>query len=453
MNAVQIEQLWGMIHHITSLARVAVTGYCLTRFVKPFLSRGEKAWLAGAAYALLLALLYCVPQELPSFLAYFSGTAAAFAVLILLERRNVHQKIFLSVTFLALRYLSISMGNTIYLTLHRLIVDMPTVTAQPVLQLGLFALLRLFDLGLSFAFIALSVSLILKAYRKKEHEMRGKELLLLLTPSVSALLMQMTIQYYTVSIPGVDIPGAWLSFLQEGVGFCAILATVVLFEQVKSMREDEKQRQLLFRQIGDIRQHILEVEKLYLDARALRHDMGNHIQTILGLQERGESAAAQTYALELAGRLGDSLPEVKTGNPVTDVILSEKSREAQEKGIDFTWDFHYPENAGVDAFDMGVILNNILSNAITAAQGCHEPMIRLKAFRRKNAFMIETQNSYQGEIRIDTDTGLPVTSKEDPTGHGVGLLSVKQAAEQYHGGVEIEYDGNIFCLSILLLSS
>lgn len=58
-------------------------------------------------------------------------------------------------------------------------------------------------------------------------------------------------------------------------------------------------------------------------------------------------------------------------------------------------------------------------------------MIRLKAYRRKNAFIIEAQNSFRGEIVMDTDSGLPRTGKVDSAGHGVGLLSVRQAAEQW----------------------
>lgn len=364
MSAVQIEQLWGTVYHLSFLMVISATGYCLARFVKPFLPGPKRAWPVGVSYGLVMGILYCIPQELPAFPAYCTGTAAAFAVLYGLDRRNVRQKLFLAVTFLTLRYLSLSMENNIYFVLHGLTLDPPAVAARPLLQLGLFALLRLFDVGLSFGFMALSAGLILKAYRNKAQELTGRELLLLLTPSLSALLMQQVLHYYADGLPGLNMPGEWLRFLSEGIAFCAILATIVLFAQVKARGEEEKQWQLLLGQVEDIRRHIGEVEKLYRDARTLRHDLGKHIQTLSALHARGERAAAEAYAAELTGRLHASLPEIKTGNPVTDVILSEKSREAEERGIAFQWDFHYPENAGFDAFDIGVILHNILSNAL-----------------------------------------------------------------------------------------
>jgi hypothetical protein len=59
---------------------------------------------------------------------------------------------------------------------------------------------------------------------------------------------------------------------------------------------------------------------------------------------------------------------VKSGNPVTDVILTEKQKEAKNRGIAFVSDFHYPEETKINAFDVSVILNNAVGNAIEAAE-------------------------------------------------------------------------------------
>ena len=52
------------------------------------------------------------------------------------------------------------------------------------------------------------------------------------------------------------------------------------------------------------------------------------------------------------------MPEksAKTGNSVTDIVISKKRREAEEVGIDFVHNLHYPASGKVESIDIGVIL-------------------------------------------------------------------------------------------------
>ena len=82
---------------------------------------------------------------------------------------------------------------------------------------------------------------------------------------------------------------------------------------------------------------------------------------------------------------------------MTDVILAEKRKEAQERGIGFICDFHYPEKTGINAFDVSIILNNALDNAMEAAEGCERPFIDIKSWRQRNVYMIEVRNPFYRE--------------------------------------------------------
>ncbi|MDE7283128.1 MAG: hypothetical protein K2N85_06055 [Lachnospiraceae bacterium] len=48
--------------------------------------------------------------------------------------------------------------------------------------------------------------------------------------------------------------------------------------------------------------------------------------------------------------------KIKSGNPVTDVILLELKNEAEKRNIDFQSDFHYPAGTNINAFDVSVML-------------------------------------------------------------------------------------------------
>ena len=101
---------------------------------------------------------------------------------------------------------------------------------------------------------------------------------------------------------------------------------------------------------------------------------------------------------------------------MTDVILLEWKREAQEKEIQFCSEFYYPTGSGINAFDISVILNNALQNAVENTGKNDDIFIR--SYRRNHAYMIEVSNGFSGKLHWDSESGLPVTSKAKMEGHG-----------------------------------
>lgn len=57
-----------------------------------------------------------------------------------------------------------------------------------------------------------------------------------------------------------------------------------------------------------------------------------------------------------------------TGNAVTDVIINDKYQKAENAGISFQVKFNLGETDTISAFDIGIILNNLLDNAIEACE-------------------------------------------------------------------------------------
>lgn len=142
--------------------------------------------------------------------------------------------------------------------------------------------------------------------------------------------------------------------------------------------------------------------------------------------------------------------DVKSGNPVTDIVIGEYKDKCIKEGIDFTYDFHYPEKGVIDAFAMSIVLFNALQNACEAAQKTPYGYANLKAFRKKNAYIIEITNSCTG--RIDSEPGkLLATDKDNSQAHGYGLKNIKRIAEKYYGGINIDSTDNTFKLNIMMM--
>ena len=140
--------------------------------------------------------------------------------------------------------------------------------------------------------------------------------------------------------------------------------------------------------------------------------------------------------------------EIRTGNPVTDVILAEHRRRIAEAGAAFETDFHYPDSTEIDVFDLSVILDNALTNAREALP--QNGWIRIRSFREHHAYLIVIENAFDGELAARGAEGLPMTTKQPTEEHGFGLRHIKTIVEHYHGAMTLEQKGDMVQLSVML---
>ena len=142
-----------------------------------------------------------------------------------------------------------------------------------------------------------------------------------------------------------------------------------------------------------------------------------------------------------------------SGNPVTDVILQEFKEEAEKRGITFHSEFYYPADSDINAFDISIILNNALQNAIenTTEDRRNRKQVSIISYRRNNAYILEIRNSFTGSLQWNTDNRLPATSKPKTDGHGYGLPNIRKVAEKYSGDIDITFEAGTFDLCVMLM--
>ncbi len=78
-------------------------------------------------------------------------------------------------------------------------------------------------------------------------------------------------------------------------------------------------------------------------------------------------------------------------------------------------------------------------------------MISIVSYRRNNAYIIETCNSFFHDLQWDMESGLLLTSKDEKDCHGYGLLNIRRVARKYHGDIDITLKNGEFCLCIMLM--
>ncbi|MBR2214981.1 MAG: sensor histidine kinase [Selenomonadaceae bacterium] len=334
-------------------------------------------------------------------------------------------------------------------------------------RIAIFAVLflcRAIQLGLFGAYL----QIIRQNIVSLNAELSGREIWYLTLPCVTVLTIDLTLRLMAYSadnsalmliynrVPETLVLLPLVSLLLLGV----IISSVILFKGLYDFKDEEKKRLLLENRVADVHRQLEDLQGIYQDMRGLKHDLRAHIAGLTafvrnhGLEKQTEIQNYLTSLTQTDGRLDFA---AGTGNPITDIILHQAKSQANRRQISFTADFHYPKDRDFNVYDLSIILNNILSNAIEAAAKVPgERGIEIRAYEKGSLFFIEAENDFVGDLALG-DNGLPLTTKADKHWHGLGLDNIRRAARKYLGDIEIETrragTRQVFCLTVMLYKS
>ena len=235
--------------------------------------------------------------------------------------------------------------------------------------------------------------------------------------------------------------------------YAGILITIVSYQKMIGLQEEKEKYFVEQQQVHAIQERMEEVEQFYNGIRQMKHEMKNHMTNIKGLVRNGSYGDIEQYIDHMDESMNVFELTTKTGNTVTDVIVNDKQKAAEKQGIQFQSEFSYPKSDGYNAYDIGVIINNLLQNALEACEKMTEGKryIYLSGRQKKKFYVINVKNSFEGEVTFDTKTNLPLSTKgKDTALHGIGLSNVKREADKYMGDVDIRAKKNEFSVTVLL---
>ena len=179
-------------------------------------------------------------------------------------------------------------------------------------------------------------------------------------------------------------------------------------------------------------EQVLNLFRIGREVNHLRHDMNGKLDVLCRLAEKGRYGELLGYIKEMDAELG-KYPELPqdTGNEGVNAMLMKAVPECSEKGIGFRYVVrgHIDD---MDSMDMGNLLNNLLSNAVEAAEkkeGNKE--VELIIRREGDEIEIGLTNSTAGSV-LEKNRGLQ-SQKKDPELHGFGMASIHRIIETYQG--------------------
>lgn len=288
-----------------------------------------------------------------------------------------------------------------------------------------------------------------KKYVKKNYPLQKQENVFLILPCVAALCISVLIKMMIISVENgmtviiydtVPATRFWIPAI------CALLlstivASVILFQKLVQYNEETGKRAILENQVRQMQKEIVEIQDIYADMRGLRHDMRSHIANI-SLLVKNVAGSVNEELESYIGKMEETVGKLdftfQTGNPITDIIIYQKGQEAEKKQIQFHADFAYPRKLSIDVYDVAVILNNALENAIEACCKTEgDKQIKLHSYVKGSLFFIEVENDFSEDIVIEKESGLPVSSKESEKLHGIGISNIQRCAKKYMGDIDI----------------
>lgn len=187
------------------------------------------------------------------------------------------------------------------------------------------------------------------------------------------------------------------------------------------------------------------------EIKNVRHDLNNHLQCIYDLLMTNRFDEAKNYIETVSNAVQINSRIINTGNAVFDSILNTKISMIKNAGINFNYSIEIPSGMKIDPVDICVILGNSLDNAIEACSRVKDGPRKISliaTYQNKGLILSIKNNVNSGSLVKKGDVYL--SSKDNPSEHGIGISNISRIAEKYSGIVVINNTMDMFELSTAL---
>lgn len=187
-----------------------------------------------------------------------------------------------------------------------------------------------------------------------------------------------------------------------------------------------------------------EIDEKYFDAieqsqeeiKHFSHDIKNHLLQIRYLEDIDE---IHKYLDEIINDV-EKISYVRiSSNKMLNLIISKYSAICEKKNIKFTPEAKLANLKYIDDVDLSTLLNNLLDNAVEAAEITKDGIIELSIFSKNSKFDgILIKNSCATPPKhINNEL---ISSKKDKLLHGLGVNIVKKVLKKYDAVYDWNYN-------------
>ena len=192
----------------------------------------------------------------------------------------------------------------------------------------------------------------------------------------------------------------------------------------------------------------IQLQKQYEEMAKKSHDIQHERNYIIQCLNEGQLESIRLFLEEKMG-MSFTGTEIWTGHTYIDFLISTKKKEMDLKHIllrlysDFM-------SLPMSESDFGIVLGNLLDNAIEAAEKCEvdKRWIQMDLIGKGCTFQLKVKNA---SMELPQRRGEQFcTTKKEKQGHGWGLKNVEEIVRKWKGTIKYTYTEETFEVLILL---
>lgn len=225
-----------------------------------------------------------------------------------------------------------------------------------------------------------------------------------------------------------------------------------IFVKLSENLELKRKASIYEKEFTLLEQYMHERENLMKEFRVKRHDLKHQMLNLLILLQDQDYKKLEENIEELAEL--DSLNGlfvVNTENSIIDAFVNSKYAFATERGIKFDAKLNIPAELPFAGEDISVILGNALDNALEAClRGkVDDPYVKLNMSYDQGNLVILVENTFDGFLKKERKTGW-ATRKNNSQQHGIGIQSIRNVIQKYHGYYHVDIEEKVYRLEMVL---
>ena len=228
--------------------------------------------------------------------------------------------------------------------------------------------------------------------------------------------------------------------------FIANIIVLKMIFHINQQNHYEMENALLYMQITQQEKRIREEEENYREVQLLRHDLKRYLVTYRQLLQEGKYEVIEADIDKILGKRLNTNHCVYTENTILNAVICEKMEQCSIKNIKI--EVQVNADKDMDSIEYGVVLSNLLDNAIEAEEQEKEEnrYICLNIGVEQNMIHLVVSN-YISESVLQNNALLE-TSKKNKQLHGIGLRGVKEFVNNKEGEIEIFEENHMFVVHI-----
>lgn len=205
--------------------------------------------------------------------------------------------------------------------------------------------------------------------------------------------------------------------------------------------------EILSEQVNSQLAHYEQREKINLEIQSFRHDFNNHIKCLGSMMSAHKYDDAREYLESISGMMPFGGFLFRTGNYISDAILTEAGENSAPENISIDFEGCIPRD--IDSADLCILLSNAVRNAVEACRALSGTKnISVYGNYQQGIFVLIIKNPTVLES-CEKDF-FPKTSKPDKLSHGFGFSNMQHIVNKYNGTMHTLLEDGFFTLSITL---